>query len=30
MTVPVPDEVTLSLEIEAGGDENEIEVEITW
>ncbi|HLT15434.1 MAG TPA: amphi-Trp domain-containing protein [Acidimicrobiales bacterium] len=30
VTVPVPDEVTLTLEIEAGGDENEIEVEITW
>ncbi|MDQ2650876.1 MAG: amphi-Trp domain-containing protein [Actinomycetota bacterium] len=29
-TVPVPDEVTLSVEIEAGGDENEIEIELTW
>ncbi len=29
-TVPVPDEVTLSIEVEAGGDENEIEIELTW
>jgi amphi-Trp domain-containing protein len=29
-TVDVPDEVTLSLEIEVGGDENEIEIELTW
>jgi amphi-Trp domain-containing protein len=29
-TVPVPDEVTLTLEVEVGGDDNEIEVEITW
>jgi amphi-Trp domain-containing protein len=29
-TVAVPDEVTLTLEVEVGGDENEIEVEITW
>ncbi len=30
ITVPVPDEVTLTLEVEAGGEDNEIEVEITW
>ena len=29
-TVDVPDEVTLSLEIEVGGDDNEIEIELTW
>lgn len=29
-TVDVPAEVTFSLEIEVGGDENEIEVELTW
>lgn len=29
-TVPVPDEVTLTLEVEAGGEDNEIEIEITW
>ena len=29
-TVPVPDEVTLEIEIEAGGDENEIEIELRW
>lgn len=29
-TVPVPDEVTLSIEVEVGGDENEIEVELRW
>jgi amphi-Trp domain-containing protein len=29
-TVPVPDEVTLAIEVEAGGDENEIEVELRW
>ncbi len=26
----VPDEVALTVEIELGGEENEIEVEITW
>jgi len=30
VTVPVPDEVVLHVEVEAGGDENEIEIEITW
>ena len=29
-TVDVPDEVEFSLEIEVGGDENEIEVELKW
>ena len=29
-TVDVPAEVTLKLEVEVGGDGNEIEVEITW
>lgn len=29
-TVPVPDEVILTLDVEAGGDDNEIEVEISW
>ena len=29
-TVGVPDEVTFSLEIETGGDESEIEVELKW
>jgi amphi-Trp domain-containing protein len=29
-TVPVPDEVTLAIEVEVGGDENEIEVELRW
>ncbi|MGB3412386.1 MAG: amphi-Trp domain-containing protein [Microthrixaceae bacterium] len=29
-TVDVPDEVTLTLEIEVGADSSEIEVEITW
>lgn len=28
--VAVPDEVRFSLEVEVGGDESEIEVEITW
>lgn len=28
--VDVPDEVTMSIEIEVGGDDNEIEVEISW
>lgn len=30
MTVKVPKEVTLSVEIEVGDDGGEIEVEITW
>lgn len=29
-TVDVPDQVNLKLEVELGGDGNEIEVEITW
>lgn len=29
-TVDVPDQVTLSLEIEVGAESSEIEVEITW
>lgn len=29
-TVPVPDEVTLSIEIEVGDDGSEIEVELRW
>lgn len=29
-TVPVPDEVTFSLEVEVGDDGSEIEVEISW
>jgi amphi-Trp domain-containing protein len=29
-TVPVPDEVTLSVEIEVGAEESEIEVELRW
>lgn len=28
--VDVPDEVTMSVELEVGGDDNEIEVEISW
>lgn len=28
--VEVPDEVTMSVEIEVGGDDNEIEIEISW
>ena len=28
--VDVPDEVTMSVEIEIGDDENEIEIEISW
>lgn len=30
ISVDVPDEVTLSIEVEIGADENEIEVEISW
>lgn len=29
-TVDVPDEVTLTLEIEVGSDGSEVEVELTW
>ena len=29
-TVAVPAEVTFSLEVEVGGDESEIEVELKW
>jgi amphi-Trp domain-containing protein len=29
-TVDVPDEVDFSLEIEIGGDESEIEIELKW
>ena len=29
-TVAVPDEVTFSLEVEVGGGESEIEVELKW
>lgn len=29
-TVKVPNEVSFSLEIEVGGDESEIEVELKW
>jgi amphi-Trp domain-containing protein len=28
--VKVPDEVTFTLEVEAGGDESEIEIELSW
>ena len=28
--VEVPDDVTMNVEIEVGGDDNEIEIEITW
>jgi amphi-Trp domain-containing protein len=30
MSTKVPDEVTLTVEIELGDDGNELEVEITW
>jgi amphi-Trp domain-containing protein len=29
-TVHVPDEVSLKLEVEIGGDEHELEIELTW
>ncbi len=29
-TIPVPDQVTLSVEIEVGDSGSELEVEITW
>lgn len=29
-SVRVPDEVTFSLEIEIGGDESEVEIELKW
>ncbi len=28
--VKVPDEVTFTLEVEAGGEESEIEIELNW
>lgn len=28
--VDVPDDVTMNVEIEVGGDDNEIEIEISW
>ncbi|WP_204163721.1 amphi-Trp domain-containing protein [Nocardioides solisilvae] len=30
ITVEVPDEVQLKVEVEIGGDENELEIELTW
>ena len=30
VTVRVPDEVDLKVEVEIGGDENELEIELTW
>ena len=30
MTVHVPDEVNLKIEVELGDDEQEIEIELTW
>jgi len=30
ITVRVPDEVDLKVEVEIGGDENEVEIELTW
>ena len=30
ITVHVPDEVDLKIEVELGDDENELEVELTW
>jgi amphi-Trp domain-containing protein len=30
ITVHVPDEVNLKLEIEVGDDESELEIELTW
>jgi amphi-Trp domain-containing protein len=30
ITVRVPDEVNLKVEVEIGGDDNELEIELTW
>jgi amphi-Trp domain-containing protein len=30
ITVHVPDEVDLKIEVEIGSDENELEIELTW
>ena len=30
ITVHVPDEVDLKIEVELGDDENELEIELTW
>ncbi len=30
ITVHVPDEVDLKIEVEIGNDENELEIELTW
>jgi len=30
ITVRVPDEVDLKIEVELGDDENELEIELTW
>lgn len=30
ITVRVPDEVNLKVEVELGDDENELEIELTW
>ena len=30
ITVHVPDEVDLKIEVELGSDENELEIELTW
>jgi len=30
ITVDVPDQVHLNIELEIGGDENELEIELTW
>ena len=30
VTVSVPDEVDLKIEVELGGDESELEIELTW
>jgi len=30
ITVRVPDEVDLKIEVEIGDDENELEIELTW
>ncbi len=30
ISVHVPDEVELKIEVEIGGDDNELEIELTW
>jgi amphi-Trp domain-containing protein len=30
LTVRVPDEIDLKIEVEIGDDENELEIELTW